>query len=320
MGGARQVWVIESHVSAPQHSALLVHAWPALRQLQEPASWSQTSAPQHSAPLMHVSPLFAQPHVPPSPSQRSAPQQSEWFVHMSPVRAHPQIPLTHWPEQQSPASAHIIPSCVQDANGFTQFMLIGSQSKSPQQSKSVMQLPPTSAQAGAHVPLLQKLEQQSPLAMQLLPSAVQLGPPPSPPASPPPPPPSPPEPPEPHLPAVQVSEQHSAKLTQDALSGVHITLPPSPPPPSAEPPHLLFTQLWAQQSLFIAQLLPLGMQLGTWAAHTPPMHLLLQQSPAAWQAEPLLLHPEALHIPPLQSWLQHSLLEPQATPVFLHIG
>jgi hypothetical protein len=74
MGGFSHICVVSSQTSAPQQSALVVHAPPVPRQPQVPLG-SHRSAPQQSALVVHTSPLLEHEHVPSAP-QRRTPQQS----------------------------------------------------------------------------------------------------------------------------------------------------------------------------------------------------------------------------------------------------
>lgn len=298
------VFDVGSQRSVPQQSESEEQLSPWLWHAQVPSE-PQRSEPQQSELALHELPACWQAQVPSEP-QRRTPQQSLLDPQVEPAKAQPQVPLTHKAEQQSSALLQASPSSVHAPAsgdvGSAHVNDVWSQRRAPQQSSSLRQSPAVPAHAGAQVPKSQKIEQQSPSVLQLLPSSTQRPPESAEascvgtgwPASLPTPPP-------PvvllaHLPAVQSCEQHCAKPEHDAPFCWHAT-PPSMDGGGAA-----------------------ASREGGGAPHAPSVHLLLQQSLAAVQLTPSDLQAAEPHVPDTQSWLQQSVLCMQAEAWGAQVG
>jgi hypothetical protein len=327
------------HTSEPQQSLSFVHVSPVPRQPHVPLPLHTLGA-QQSALVVQAVPDPAHPHVDVLVSQLSAPQQSALLPQPWPLVAHPQVPLAQIAEQQSDALEHDVPSALHELDPpsppvplSTHLLVAVSHVPEPQQSSSVLQSPPTLAQAGAQVPLAQLPEQQSPFWLQQSWSTWQFGsltaqdpasaPPPAsvlPPLPLPLPPPLLllPEPasfppfPEPvpaHLPAVHDREQHCEKVEHAAPFASHALVP-----------HVPFAQSLLQQSVLVVQVWPSGLHVGAGAAQAPPVQVLLQHSLPLEQLWPLAEHDDVWHVPETQSLLQQSPLPEQLAPRLAHEG
>jgi hypothetical protein len=195
------------------------------------------------------------PHVPSHVPHDWLLQQSESLVQPCPVEAQPQLPLVHAPLQHSSGELQLAPSC--EPTCPPQVLSHVPQVTPPQQSLSVVQLPPEPEHGLPHIPPLHvRLPQQSL-------SLVQLSPVPRHPQVP--------------LPLHTFGAQQSLLLVHavpepaqpqvlvlvSQLSAPQQSRLPVQPCPLVAHPHVLFTQSAEQQSDALEHELPSGL-------HIPP--------------------------------------------------